>query len=66
MNDWKVVSAEEKEMKILLAFQDPLWVSQNTRPCFVVINFGDGERFKGAEFGQNMTKNTVKRIQLEK
>ena len=53
-------------MKILLNFQDPLWVSQNTKPCFVDINFGDGESFKGAEFGQMMDKNTVKRVQLEK
>jgi len=64
MIDWKILSADDDLLKIKLTFQDPIWVSQNALPCFVTLNFGDGESFKSAGLGQTLTADTVKRVQL--
>jgi hypothetical protein len=49
-----------------LTFEDPIWVSQNTLPCFVEIDFKDGEAFKSAGSGKPISPNTVKRLKLQK
>jgi hypothetical protein len=62
MKSWKVVSAKSTILKIQLQFSDALWVSQNTIPCFVELEFGDGEGFKSAGFSKAMKKGSRKRI----
>jgi len=66
MTDWKVVSASGDVMEVLLTFDDPLWVSQNALPCFVTLDFGDGQSFRSAGFDKSLAKDTVKRVQLDK
>jgi len=66
MTDWKVRSAKNDVMEVELTFEDPLWVSQNTLPCFVKLDFRDGQRFKSAGFDKHLAKDTVRRVQLEK
>jgi hypothetical protein len=51
-------------MEIQLTFTDPLWVSQNTLPCFIELDFGDGEAFKSKGFGVSLKKDTKKRVKL--
>ena len=66
MTDWKVEKAEKDKMEILLTFEDPLWVSQNAFPCFVILDFKDCQRFKSAGFNQSLAADTVRRVQLDK
>jgi hypothetical protein len=62
MTAWEVISATENKMEIQLTFSDSIWISQNVLPCFLELDFGDGQAFKSAGFGENLTENTVKRI----
>jgi hypothetical protein len=66
LTDWEVKSSKRAEMEIQLTFEDPLWVSQNTLPCFIEIDFKDGEAFKSAGSGKLLAPNTKKRLRLDK
>lgn len=66
MTDWKVVSADKDTLKLRLTFLDPIWVSQNPKPCLVMLNFRDGQSFKSAGFGQTLAADTIKRVKLVK
>jgi hypothetical protein len=61
MTKWKISSAQGDEIQIKLTFADSLWVSQNSIPCFVKLDFTDGAGFKSAGFGKQLAQRTVKR-----
>jgi hypothetical protein len=53
-------------MELQLTFSDPIWVSQNTKPCFVKIDFKDGLAFVSSGLSKPIPPLTVKRLKLKK